>query len=117
MADEVTDCSYKKDFVLSFRWIHKAFDYHDDFIGIYNVDNIQADTLVTVIKDVCVSKKFFRKSRSIFYTLFWACFKFGCCRYGKEYTVFERQYGNNIRNLKSYLEMFQKRCNAARNSK
>ena len=61
MADEVTDCSYKKDFVLSFRWIHKAFDYHDDFIGIYNVDNINADTLVTVIKDVCVFNKFFQE--------------------------------------------------------
>ena len=61
MADEATDCSYKKDFVLSFRWIHKAFDYHDDFIGIYNVDNINADTLVTVIKDVCVSNKFFQE--------------------------------------------------------
>ena len=61
MADEVTDCSYKKDFVLSFRWIHEAFDYHDDFIGIYNVDNINADTLVTVIKDVCVSNKFFQE--------------------------------------------------------
>ena len=50
MADEVTDFSNKKHFVLSFRWIHKAFDYHDDFIGIYNVDNIKADTLVTVLK-------------------------------------------------------------------
>ena len=59
MADEVTNCSNKMHFVLSFRWIHKAFDYHDDFIGIYNVDNINADTLVTVIKDVCVSNKFF----------------------------------------------------------
>ena len=61
MADEVTDCSNKKDFVLSFRWIHKAFDCHDDFIGIYNVDNINADTLFTVTKDVCVSNKFFQE--------------------------------------------------------
>ena len=52
MADEVTDCSNKKHFVLSFRWIHKAFDYHDDFNVNYNVDNIKADTFVTVIKDV-----------------------------------------------------------------
>ena len=66
MADEVTDCSNKKDFVLSFRWIHKAFDYHDDFIGIYNVDNIQADTLVTVIKDDCVSKNFFQEIQKHF---------------------------------------------------
>ena len=66
MADEVTDFSNKKHFVLSFRWIHKAFDYHDDFIGIYNVDNIQADTLVTVIKDDCVSKKFFQEIQKHF---------------------------------------------------
>ena len=66
MADEVTDFSNKKHFVLSFRWIHKAFDYHDDFIGIYNVDNIKADTLVTVIKHVCVSKKFFQEIQKHF---------------------------------------------------
>ena len=66
MVDEVTDCSNKKHFVLSFRWIHKAFDYHDDFIGIYNVDNINADTLVTVIKDVCVSNKFFQEIQKHF---------------------------------------------------
>ena len=59
MADEVTDCSNKKHFVLSFRWIYKAFDYHDDFIGIYNVDNIKANTLIAVIKDVFVSNKIF----------------------------------------------------------
>ena len=102
MADEVTDCSNKKHFVLSFRWIYKAFDYHEDFIGIYNVDNIKANTLIAVIKDVFVSNKFFPESKSIFYTLFWACFKFSCCRYGRKYTVFDRQYGNNIRNFKSY---------------
>ena len=58
MADEVTDGSNKKHFVLSFRWIHKAFDYHEDFIGIYNVDYIKADTLVTVIKEF-FTKAFF----------------------------------------------------------
>ena len=66
MADEVTDCSNKKHFVLSFRWIHKTFDTHDSFIGIYNVDNIKADTLVTVIKDVCVSKIFFQEIQKYF---------------------------------------------------
>ena len=66
MANEVTDFSDKKHFVLSLRWIHKAFDYHDDFIGIYNVDNIKADTLVTVIKDICVSKKFFQEIQKYF---------------------------------------------------
>ena len=66
MAHEVTDCSNKKDFVLSFRWIHKAFGYHVDFIGNYNVDNIKADTLVTVIKDACVSNKFLQEIQKYF---------------------------------------------------
>ena len=66
MANEVTDCSNKKNFVLSFRWIHKVFGYHDDFIGIYNVDNIKADTLVTVIKDVCVSNNFLQEIQKYF---------------------------------------------------
>ena len=54
MADEVTDCSSKEQFVICFRWFDKDFDTHDDFIGIYNVDNIKANTLVTVIKDVLI---------------------------------------------------------------
>ena len=66
MADEVTNCSNKKHFVLSFRWIRKAFDYHDDFIGICNVDNMKEDTLVAVLKDVCVSNKFFQEIQKQF---------------------------------------------------
>ena len=31
--------------------------------------------------------------------MFWAGFKFGCCRHGEECTVFERQYGHEIVNL------------------
>ena len=66
MVNEVTDCSNKKHFVLSFRWIHKTFYYHDDFIVIYNVNNIKADNLVTVIKDVCISNKFFQGTQKHF---------------------------------------------------
>ena len=29
--------------------------------------------------------------------MFWACFKFGCWKYGEECTVFERQYGHHIK--------------------
>ena len=53
MANEVIDCS-NKEFIICFRWVDKGFDIHEDFIGIYNVDNIKADTLVTVIKDVLI---------------------------------------------------------------
>ena len=54
MADEVTDCSNKEQFVICFRWVDKGFDTHEDFTGIYNVDKIKADTLVTAIKDVLI---------------------------------------------------------------
>ena len=50
MAYEATDCSDKEQFVISFRWGDKAFDTYEDFIEIYNVTNIKADTLVTVIQ-------------------------------------------------------------------
>ena len=45
MAIEVTHFSKKEQFVICFRWVDKDFDTHEDFIGIYNVDNIKADTL------------------------------------------------------------------------
>ena len=45
MAIEVTHFSKKEHIVICFRWVDKEFDTHEDFIGIYNVDNIKADTL------------------------------------------------------------------------
>ena len=54
MADEVTDCSNKEQLIICFTWVDKGFNTHEDFIGIYNVDNIKAVTLVTVIKDVLI---------------------------------------------------------------
>ena len=33
MADEVTDCSNKEQFITCFRWVDKGFDTHEDFIG------------------------------------------------------------------------------------
>ena len=53
MANEVTDCRNKEQF--RFRWVNKGFNTHEDFIGSYNVGNIKADTLVTVIKDVLIT--------------------------------------------------------------
>ena len=51
MADEVTDCCNKEQFIIiRFRWVDKSFTTHEDFIGSYNVDNIKADTPVTVIR-------------------------------------------------------------------
>ena len=50
MADEVTDCSNKKQFIIHFRWVDKGFNTHENFIGTYNIDNIKTDSLVTVLK-------------------------------------------------------------------
>ena len=122
---KVTDCTKKERFIICFRWV----DTHEDFTGIYNVGIIKAVTLATFIKDVlirfsislsnargqcynsaknlCVIKKMFlikfcQEIQSIFHTLFWAFFKFGCCRYGEECAGFERQYGHNLENFQSY---------------
>ena len=53
--------------------VHKGFDTNEDVIGIYNVDNIKTDTLVTVIKgalirfDIPSSNAFvFKLSKSVF---------------------------------------------------
>ena len=52
MADEVTDCSNKEQLVICLRWVDENFDTHEDLIGLHEVPNISADTLVTYIKDV-----------------------------------------------------------------
>ena len=55
MTDEVDDrCSNKEQFVICFIQVDKSFYTHEDFIGVYNVNNIKADTLVTVIKGVSI---------------------------------------------------------------
>ena len=54
MADEVRDCSNQEQFLICFIWVDKDFNTHENFIGIYDVNNIKADSLVTVIKDVLI---------------------------------------------------------------
>ena len=54
MADECTDSSNKKQLIICIRWIDDHLDPHEDFIGLYKVDNITADTLVAAIKDVLI---------------------------------------------------------------
>ena len=51
---KIVDCSNKGQFAICFKWVDKGFETHKDFIGIYNVFKIKADTLVTVIKDVLI---------------------------------------------------------------
>ena len=44
MADEVTDASNHEQFVICLRWVDQFLEVHEDFIGLYKVDNIKADT-------------------------------------------------------------------------
>ena len=42
----------KEQFTICFRWIDSNLQDHEDFIGLYEVDNISANCLVYHIKDV-----------------------------------------------------------------
>lgn len=51
MVDETTDCSNQKHVVLVLCWVNNALEAQQDFIGLYSVPSISADTLTIVIKD------------------------------------------------------------------
>ena len=52
MVDEVTDAYNHEQFVICLCWVDQFLEVHEDFIGLYKVDNIKADTLRTAIEDV-----------------------------------------------------------------
>ena len=54
MADEVTDSSNKEQLIICLRWVDNHLNPHEDFIGLYSVDQIDAATLVHVIKDTLI---------------------------------------------------------------
>ena len=52
MADEVTDASNREQVAVCFRWVDDDFECHEDFVGVYIVDSIEANVVVAVLKDV-----------------------------------------------------------------
>ena len=54
MADECTDSANKEELVLCFRWIDDHLEAHEEFIGLYQISNTSADTIVVVIKDTLI---------------------------------------------------------------
>ena len=56
MMDETTDVSHKEQVVFVLRWVDGSFRVHEDFIGFYAVENIQASTLFRVLKDVLLRR-------------------------------------------------------------
>ena len=51
MVDETSDVSKHKQVVICIHWVSKTFQVHEDFIGLYKIDQVYAGTLVFVIKD------------------------------------------------------------------
>ena len=52
MADECTDCLNKEQFTINIRWVDQDLSEHEDFIGLYQVSTIDAESLVSAIRDV-----------------------------------------------------------------
>ena len=57
MADECTDIANKEQFTIIIRWVGEDLQDHEDFIGLYEVGSITADSLVRTIKDVLIRMK------------------------------------------------------------
>ena len=50
MADECTDSANEEELVLCFRWIDNHLEMHEEFIGLYQISDVSADTIVAVIE-------------------------------------------------------------------
>ena len=54
MADETTDKSNQEQVTLFLRWVSDDLQVHEEFLGLYHVDRIDAATVTTVVQDVFV---------------------------------------------------------------
>ena len=52
MVDQTTDISNKEQAVLCFRWVSDDLIAHEEFVGLYGIENTEAQTLVNIILDV-----------------------------------------------------------------
>ena len=51
MADECTDVANKEQFAICITWVGEDMQDHEDFVGLYKMAKIDADSLVGAIKD------------------------------------------------------------------
>jgi len=51
ICDEYTDVDNKEQLTFCLRWIDENIEAHEDFIGFYQISNIEADTITSAIKD------------------------------------------------------------------
>ena len=52
ICNEYTDISNKEQLTLCLRWVDELFNIKKDFLGLYDLENIKSDTIVSAIKDV-----------------------------------------------------------------
>ena len=55
LCDEYTDIVNKEQLTFCLRWVNDDLQAFEDFWGFYGVPNISANTIVSSIKDACVS--------------------------------------------------------------
>ena len=51
MCDEGTVCSNLEQLSFNIRSVDDDLEFHEDFLGFYEVDNVKSDTIVVAIKD------------------------------------------------------------------
>ena len=54
MVDEATDVSNTSQLVLCIRWVDDELSPHEEFIGLHSLDTTNAETIVSVIKDILI---------------------------------------------------------------
>lgn len=50
-VDETADCSNKEQLVMCLRWIDDSFEAHEEFVGLYHMENFDAPSIAKQIKD------------------------------------------------------------------
>ena len=51
MSDECIDASNREQLVICIRWVDSNLETHEEFMGLYKVDNIQDSTILAAIRD------------------------------------------------------------------
>ena len=52
MADETTDVSNKEQLVICLRWVSKNFEPKENYVGLYEIENIRAETIFNSLADI-----------------------------------------------------------------
>ena len=54
MADECTDMSNHEQLIICFHWVDIDLEVHEEFVGLYQLPDISANTIVQALKDCLV---------------------------------------------------------------